>query len=284
MVSGDVRSESDYRLVPFMVDVRSELCVPIWVGEEIWGAIDIEEVHPGAFDEDDVRLVQTVADQVGLALRSARLVEQLERVKSATADAFATAVDARGGRHDSAATLEERAVSVGLRLGMEEADLRALRLGARFHDLGKIALADEILTKPGELTPEERQAVEQHPITGERILSGVDFLEDVRVLIRHEHERWDGAGYPDGLTAEGIPLGSRVILATSAYEAMLAGRPYRRPLTPAQAREELLRGAGSQFDPRVIAALVEVLAEEDGGQEALSESSKERQSRSTLAS
>ena len=284
VISGDVHSEADYRLVPFMVDVRSELCVPIWVGEEIWGAIDIEEIHPSAFDEDDVRLVQTVADQVGLALRSARLLEQLERVKSATADAFAMAVDARGGCNDSAATLEERAVSVGLRLGMEEADLRALRLGARFHDLGKIALADEILTKPGELTPEERQAVEQHPITGERILSAVDFFEDVRKLVRHEHERWDGGGYPDGLTAEGIPLGSRVILAASAYQAMLAGRPYRRPLTPAQAHEELLRGAGSQFDPRVIAALVEVLAEEDRGQEALSESSEERQSRSTLAS
>ena len=79
VISGDVHSEADYRLVPFMVDVRSELCVPIWVGEEIWGAINIEEVRPSAFDEDDVRLVQTVADQVGLALRSARLLEQLER-------------------------------------------------------------------------------------------------------------------------------------------------------------------------------------------------------------
>ena len=119
---------------------------------------------------------------------------------------------------------------MGLRLGMDEADLRALRLGAQFHDLGKIALADEILTKPGELTPEERQAVEQHPITGERILSAVDFLEDVRKLVRHEHERWDGGGYPDGLTAEGIPLGSRMILAASAYQAMTRGPPLPPPV------------------------------------------------------
>jgi diguanylate cyclase (GGDEF)-like protein len=283
VLSGDVRSEPGYRLVPYMVDVRSELSVPIWVGEAVWGAIDIEEVQPDAFDDDDVRLVQTVADQLGSALRAAGLAEQLERARLATADALGAAVDARTARPRSA-TLEERVVEVGRRLRMSEDELLTLRLGARFHDVGKIALPDQLLNKPGELTAAERLEIEGHAVAGERIITPVGFLEDVRALVRHEHERWDGAGYPDGLRGEGIPLGSRVILATSAYEAMISARPYRAALAPAAARAELQRCSGSQFDPRVVAALIDVLAAEEARQEAVSESSRARQSRSTLAS
>jgi HD-GYP domain-containing protein (c-di-GMP phosphodiesterase class II) len=167
---------------------------------------------------------------------------------------------------------------------MSEADLRVLRLSARFHDVGKLGLPDDILNKPGKLTPAERREVEGHPLTAERILSPFGFLDDVRKIVRHEHERWDGNGYPDGLRANQIPLGSRVLLATSAYDAMLSGRPYREALEPREARAELLRCAGTQFDPEVIAAVLEVLGGEDLVQEAVSESSDERQSRSRLAS
>jgi diguanylate cyclase (GGDEF)-like protein len=284
VMTGDVRSEPDYRLVPFMIDVRSELCVPIWMGEEVWGAIDIEEVGPDAFDEDDARLVQTAADQIGSALWAGALANGLDQARSAAADALAAAVDARGGRPDSAEALERRALKVGGRLGMSEADLRVLRLGARFHDVGKLSLSDDILHKPAKLTPAERREVEEHPLVAERILSPFGFLDDVRRIVRHEHERWDGQGYPDGLRGEQIPLSSRVLLATSAYHAMLSGRPYREALEVREARAELLRCAGTQFDPEVIAAVLEVLSGEDALQEAVSESSDERQSRSRLAS
>jgi diguanylate cyclase (GGDEF)-like protein len=284
VMTGDARGETDYRLVPCMVDVQSELCVPIWVGDEVWGAIDIEEVHPDAFDEDDARLIQTAADQIGSALWAAALAQGLDQAGSATADALAAAVDARGGRPDSPGMLERRAVEVGGRLGMSEADLRALRLGARFHDVGKLALPDDILHERGRLTSAQRRELEQHPLAAERFLTPFGFLDDVRTIVRHEHERWDGHGYPDGLRADQIPLGSRVILATSAYDAMLSGRPYREPLGPQAARAELLRCAGTQFDPQVVAAVLEVLAGEDAAQEAVNESSDERQSRSRLAS
>ena len=284
VIAGDVRAEPDYRLVPFMIDVRSELCVPVWVGEEVWGAIDIEEVLPDAFDEDDARLVQTVADQLGSALRAASLEASLERAGSAATDALSAAVDARPGQQGGSSVLERRALEVGRRLGMGPEELDVLRLGARFHDLGKLALPDDILLKPGELTPAERSEVERHPIAGERILAPVAAMDEVRRIVRHKHERWDGGGYPDGLAAAEIPLGARVILAASAYEAMLGGRPYREPLSPGEARAELLRCAGSQFDPRVVGVLVEVLAAEAETQDAVSESSDARQSRSTLAS
>jgi diguanylate cyclase (GGDEF)-like protein len=285
VIVGDVRGEGDYRLVPFMVDVRSELCVPVWVGDEIWGAIDLEEAQPDAFDEDDARLLQTVADEMGCALRCAALHAELEEARAATADALGAAVDARAARHDRSQLVEERAVRVGERLGLDESELRVLQLGARFHDVGKIALPDAILQKPGELSREERIELERHPITGERILSPVGSLEEVRRLVRHAHERWDGGGYPDALAGERIPLGSRVILAVSAYEAMLAGRPYRQSLEADAARAELQRCSGSQFDPRVVKALLEVLDDEDDAtQDAERESSEPRQSRSTLAS
>jgi HD-GYP domain-containing protein (c-di-GMP phosphodiesterase class II) len=254
------------------------------MGEEVWGAIDIEEVHPDAFDEDDARLVQTAADQIGSALWAGALANGLDQARSAAADALAAAVDARGGRPDCPEALERRALKVGARLGMSEADLRVLRLSARFHDVGKLGLPDEILHKPGKLTPAERRELEEHPLTAERILSPFGFLDDVRKIVRNEHERWDGRGYPDGLRADQIPLGSRVLLATSAYDAMLSGRPYRAARDPREARAELLRCAGTQFDPEVIAAVLEVLAGEDAVQEAVSESSDERQSPSRLAS
>ena len=102
-----------------------------------------------------------------------------------------------------------------------------------------------MLAKRGPLTPAERTAIEGHTVVGEQILSSVDFLSEVLPLVRHEHERWDGGGYPDGLAGEAIPLGSRIVLACDAYDAMTSDRPYRAAMTDAQARSELLAGAGT---------------------------------------
>ena len=120
-------------------------------------------------------------------------------------------------------------------------------------------MPEAILSKPGPLTPEERAIMERHTIAGEQILAPVEFLAGVRALVRHEHERWDGAGYPDKLAGEAIPLGSRIILACDALHAMTSDRPYRAALTPEDAVAELRRHAGTQFDPRVVDALLGVL-------------------------
>ena len=143
---------------------------------------------------------------------------------------------------------------------MDETALRELRLAAVFHDIGKIAVPEAILNKPGPLAPDERAVLERHTIVGEQILAPVEFLASVRPLVRHEHERWDGAGYPDGLAGEAIPLGSRIILACDALHAMTSDRPYRRALPLDAAIGELRRHAGTQFDPRVVEALLGVLA------------------------
>ena len=156
-------------------------------------------------------------------------------------------------------SIVHNAESVGRLLGLDGLDLRDLRYGAAFHDIGKIAVPESILNKPGPLTDAERAEVERHVVVGEQILAPIEFLAGVRPLVRHGHEHWDGSGYPDGLGGEQIPLGSRIILVCDAYDAMTSDRPYRRAMSQAAAREELHRFAGTQFDPAVVAALFEVL-------------------------
>ena len=258
----DVYDQPEYNPTDETTDVRSELVVPLWVGEDLWGVINLEELEPGAFDEDDVRLVETVADQVGAALRSASLYEQLERAYLGTAQALVAALEAKDAyTAEHARSIVEHAEQVGIRLGLDDAALRDLRFAAVFHDIGKIAVPEAILSKPGPLTAEERAIMERHTIVGEQILAPVEFLAGVRVLVRHEHERWDGCGYPDELAGEAIPLGSRIILACDALHAMTSDRPYRAALSLEDAVGELRRNAGTQFDPRVIDALLASLDE-----------------------
>ncbi len=253
----DVRAEPGYEATPETEDVRSELVVPLLVDGGLYGVINVEEVRPAAFDEDDLRLLQTVADQAGAALRSAGLYQRLERAYIGTAEALAAALAAKDAyTADHARSIADQAEAVGRRLGLGEQELRDLRLAAVFHDIGKIAVPESILNKPGPLTPEERAVMERHTVAGEQILAPVEFLAGVCKLVRHEHERWDGAGYPDRLAGEEIPLGSRIILACDALHAMTSDRPYRRALPADVAHAELRRHAGTQFDPRVVQALL----------------------------
>jgi HD-GYP domain-containing protein (c-di-GMP phosphodiesterase class II) len=145
---------------------------------------------------------------------------------------------------------------------LDTASLKRLELGALFHDIGKIGIPSEILSKPGRLTDEERAVIETHPELGERIIAPINRLQDVRPVVRHCHERWDGAGYPDNLAGELIPLESRIVFVCDAFHAMTTDRPYRGRLTVEEATSRLHEGAGSQFDPAVVAAFVRLLEEQ----------------------
>jgi len=148
-------------------------------------------------------------------------------------------------------------VAVSDRLGLDDDARRDAELTALLHDVGKVKVPKEILNKPGALTPEERAIVEQHTVDGERMLDRVGgLLGHIGHLVRSCHERWDGAGYPDGLAGGAIPLVSRIVCACDAFSAMTADRPYRRALSLEAAVAELRRCAGTQFDPAVVDALV----------------------------
>jgi HD-GYP domain-containing protein (c-di-GMP phosphodiesterase class II) len=150
----------------------------------------------------------------------------------------------------------ELAARVALRLGLEAEQIELTRLAGSLHDLGKLAIPEEILRKPGELTDSERLVLERHPQIGFRMLDslGVDPVADI---VLHHHERWDGAGYPNGLRGEDIPLAARIIFVADAYDAITSDRVYSPRRSSSVALVELERCAGTQFDPAIVSAFAE---------------------------
>jgi HD-GYP domain-containing protein (c-di-GMP phosphodiesterase class II) len=144
------------------------------------------------------------------------------------------------------------ATALGLNLSHEVVE--QIRHAAELHDVGKVAVPDAILTKPGPLDPEDWEFVRRHTIIGQRIIGAAPALVRVAALVRHSHERWDGAGYPDNLVGAEIPMGARIVAVADAFEAMTSPRPYAPQRTPEVALEELARCAGTQFDPVVVEA------------------------------
>jgi diguanylate cyclase (GGDEF)-like protein len=148
----------------------------------------------------------------------------------------------------------ELSSAVGVRLGLRGQALDRLRLAAELHDVGKLAIPVDVLQKPGALTEDEWAFIHEHTVVGERVLLGSPSMREVARIVRATHERWDGAGYVDGLSGDSIPLAARIIAVCDAYAAMTADRPYRRALGAPEALAELRRCAGSQFDPEVVFA------------------------------
>jgi diguanylate cyclase (GGDEF)-like protein/putative nucleotidyltransferase with HDIG domain len=158
------------------------------------------------------------------------------------------------GEHSQAVI--DMSAAVARTLGCNAVEVERVRSAALLHDIGKVAIPDEILHKAGPLNDDEWMLMRQHPVIGERILRVLPGLGAVARMVRHEHERWDGGGYPDGLSGIQIPFGSRVIIAADTYHAITSDRPYRAAKSHEHAVEELTRCAGTQFDPDVTAALI----------------------------
>ena len=141
---------------------------------------------------------------------------------------------------------------MGTRFGLNDEALAELRLAAELHDVGKLAIPDAILQRPGPLNEDEWALMQQHTLIGQRILAAAPALRRIGEIVRSTHERWDGAGYPDGLARTAIPIEARIIAVCDAYSAMTSDRPYRLSISARRALKELERGAGSQFDPDVV--------------------------------
>jgi two-component system, cell cycle response regulator len=163
-----------------------------------------------------------------------------------------------GEHHDEVAELVEE---VGMRLGIDAAELAHLRHAASLHDIGKVAIPDAIITKPGPLTDDEWAFMRRHTVIGERILSAAPALGAAARLVRSSHEAWDGTGYPDALAGVEIPLGSRIIAVCDSFDAMISSRAYAPAKTIDDALAELRRCAGTQFDPELVSVFEQVLAD-----------------------
>jgi HD-GYP domain-containing protein (c-di-GMP phosphodiesterase class II) len=145
-------------------------------------------------------------------------------------------------------------------MGCSDAQCEAIRWGALLHDIGKLGVPEAILRKPGPLTDDEWAIMHQHPDIGAHILEQVPWLAPAVPIVRYHQERWDGTGYPHGLAGHTIPLEARILAVADAFAAMTDERLYRQALSPEQALEELRKGAGSQFDPQVVEALIQLVS------------------------
>jgi diguanylate cyclase (GGDEF)-like protein len=240
-------TDGRFAIAPFTVDGR-------------WGVIAAAIPAATVFADRELELLGGLAQQTKLALQSVSSYETLERTFLSTVEALANALEANDEYTSTHARwITDLALKVGNELGLEPAELKRLELGALFHDIGKIGIPSSILLKPGPLSEEERAVIETHPVLGERILQPIEQLESVRRIVRNCHERWDGAGYPDRLSGDEIPIESRIIIACDAFHAMTTDRPYRKALGAEEARRRLEEAAGSQFDPEVVDALLHVL-------------------------
>ena len=240
-----------YAIAPFEVDGRAGCLVAL--------------VEADDFGEREFRLLGGVAQQAKLAIANASSYEGLERTFVTTVEALANALEANDEYTSTHARwITDLSLRVGRELGLDEPTLKRLELGALLHDIGKIGIPSDVLSKPGRLTAEERRLVQTHPELGERIIGPIDRLEDVRPIVRHCHERWDGKGYPDGIVGEDIPLESRIIFVCDAYHAMTTDRPYRRALSHREAVRRLAEGRATQFDPNVVAVALRVLEQTVG--------------------
>lgn len=157
-----------------------------------------------------------------------------------------------------------RSIQTARLLGLSEREIEIVEVAGLFHDIGKIGLRDNVLNKPGRLTEEEYEHVKTHPLVAERILAPVDEFRDILPSIKHEHERYDGRGYPSGLRGEAIPVGARLIAIADAYDAMTFDRIYHEGVGHDAAMEEVRRCAGTQFDPDLVDAFVRVMGEKQG--------------------
>lgn len=247
------------------------VAVPIASGAEAIGALLIaREADAEPYTEADAQLLHIFGAQIALVVlhgaaqrRLQKTFSELRELSVSAAEALAEAL----GTFDDYTRQHSRRVSRYAKLLAQAAGLDAhtcdvLEIAGLLHDIGKLGVGENTLRKDGKLTQAEQDRIKMHPVQGARILSGLDALAEIVPIVRHHHERYDGLGYPDGLKGERIPYGARLLAVVDAYDSMVTDRPYREALSRAEARQQLLDGAGTQFDPTLVDTWLQVIAAE----------------------
>lgn len=257
---------------PADAEIANLVAIPVYIAEEFSGVVVCAN-RDGGFAECDDEVLLALGDHTGAILQNGRLHGELRNAYLGTVALLSEAIGAKDpllkGHSEDVAGL---VAAVAHRLGIEPARREELLFGSLLHDIGKLGVSEQILLKPGALTPEERKAVELHPRIGFRMVQRVPALRAIAPAVLHHHERIDGAGYPSGLRGDAIPLEARIVAVADCFSAMTQDRPYRKAMSREDACEELIRGAGTQWDPAVVEVFVEELRLRAGRGESESES------------
>lgn len=191
-----------------------------------------------------------------------RVAEQTNRIRASSLKAITSLAYALEAKDKYTSGHSQRvahiSVVIARELGLPHDDIERIRLAGLVHDIGKIGVKEVVLNKPGYLTEEEFQHIKYHPAMGEHILSPIVDDEKILMIVRYHHERYDGRGYPDGLSGEQIPLGARIMVVADSYDAMTSERPYRYAMSSKKAYAEIERGRGTQYSPEVVDAFIRV--------------------------
>jgi HD-GYP domain-containing protein (c-di-GMP phosphodiesterase class II) len=226
------------------------------------------------FTEDDLCLADAIAASVSVGIECAQLVDEQRDLFLQTVTSLARAVELRDlhtGNHTQ--RVATYAMLLARELDLSPQECSHIQIGTPLHDIGKIAIDDSILRKPGRLTAAEFEFMKSHTVKGAAILQSIPGLTPMLPIIRHHHERWDGKGYPDGLAGPAISRVARIVAVADAFDAMTSDRPYRRGMPPADAFAELANNSGSHFDPECVAAFlrlrprVETLLADEGSEQ-----------------
>ena len=211
------------------------------------------------FDDDELGLLAALGDRIGVALERATSYESARDQFVSAMVAMKTVLEARRASFGKAGEHVGLVVELGRAVGLGDDEVRLLQYVSGIYDVGMVKVGEGILRRRGGLRDGEYESVKRHPEEGVDIVGPIEFLEQVKQIILHHHERYDGGGYPGKLRGDSIPMGARILAVVDAYSSMLSDRPYRSDMTTEGAIEELRRCSGSQFDPDIVEKLIAVL-------------------------
>jgi putative nucleotidyltransferase with HDIG domain len=244
--------------------IRAVMCVPVRATDDILGALYVDsQSGAGRFTDEDLELLAAIGNHAGVALHRVRLLGELERLLLDTVRAIAATIDAKDGyTHRHSERVAALASRIAAEMGLSSDKQEIAELSALLHDVGKIAVPDSILNKPGSLTPEEFQEMRKHPVHGARILANIQspLVEAVLPGVRYHHEKWDGTGYPEGLRGDAIPMLGRLLGVADFLDALTSARAYHSPRPLDDVVQLVAQGAGVQFDPQIADAVVRLHA------------------------
>ncbi|GIW90527.1 MAG: hypothetical protein KatS3mg109_0959 [Pirellulaceae bacterium] len=237
-------------------ELRELIVVPMAEGQKLFGWLAAFNHRGGKeFGTIEAKLMVSVATILGIHCGNRELYRQQAELLASVVRALVSAIDAKDpytcGHSDRVARI---CVRLARELGCSGPMLHTIYMAGLLHDIGKIGIDDQILRKPGSLTPEEFEHIKQHPLLGYRILADIKQMSDTLPVVLHHHEQWNGKGYPCGLASSDIPLLARIAAVADAYDAMTSDRPYRKGMPVEKVEEIFRRGAGEQWDPQVIEA------------------------------
>jgi len=232
--------------------------VPLIAHDKPIGILDIiTDTGEGNITSRDLSLLTVLAKQAALAIENVKLYESMKKDQVSIIRALASTVDAKDHYTlGHSQKVSELSVSIAEELGLSEREIEVIQYAGLLHDIGKIAMPDQVIKKPTKLSPEEFELIKDHPVVGAKIIKEIEALAPMVPIVLHHHERFDGKGYPDGLKGEEIPIGARIVLVADAFDTMVSARAYRDMMPNELAISELRKNAGSQFDPMVVDAFI----------------------------